>query len=53
MSTVPKIALVGCGYWGKNLCRNFHGLGVLNTVVDATENGREIARSISSIAKIT
>ena len=24
LSTIPQIALVGCGYWGKNLCRNFH-----------------------------
>ena len=35
LSTVPKIALVGCGYWGKNLCRNFHALGALSAVVDA------------------
>ena len=47
MSTVPQIALVGCGYWGKNLCRNFHALGALSTVVDATENGQATARSIA------
>ena len=47
MSTVPKIALVGCGYWGKNLCRNFQALGALSTVVDATENGQVTARSIA------
>jgi UDP-2-acetamido-3-amino-2,3-dideoxy-glucuronate N-acetyltransferase len=47
LSKVPQIALVGCGYWGKNLCRNFHALGALSTVVDATVNGQVTARSIA------
>jgi UDP-2-acetamido-3-amino-2,3-dideoxy-glucuronate N-acetyltransferase len=29
------IAVVGCGYWGKNLVRNFAELGALNTICDA------------------
>ena len=49
----PQIALVGCGYWGKNLCRNFHALGVLSSVVDATENGQITARSIAPDTQIT
>ena len=53
MSTVPQIALVGCGYWGKNLCRNFHALGALSTVVDATENGQATARSITPDAIVS
>ena len=48
-----KIALVGCGYWGKNLCRNFHALGALAAVVDATANGQATARSIAPYALIT
>ena len=48
-----KIALVGCGYWGKNLCRNFHALGALSSVVDATENGQTTARSLAPDAGIT
>ncbi len=28
------LALVGGGYWGKNLARNFHALGVLHTICD-------------------
>ena len=48
-----KIALVGCGYWGKNLCRNFYGLGALASVVDATESGQETARSLAPNAIIT
>ena len=53
MSTVPQIALVGCGYWGKNLCRNFHELSALSAVVDATENGHETARYIAPNVRVT
>ena len=49
----PKIALVGCGYWGKNLCRNFHDLDALNSVVDDTENGQATARSIAPEVQVT
>jgi UDP-2-acetamido-3-amino-2,3-dideoxy-glucuronate N-acetyltransferase len=48
-----KIALVGCGYWGKNLCRNFHSLGALAVVVDATESGQATARSLAPSAIIS
>ena len=30
-----NIAVIGCGYWGKNLTRNMHALGVLRLVCDA------------------
>jgi UDP-2-acetamido-3-amino-2,3-dideoxy-glucuronate N-acetyltransferase len=30
----PKIAVVGAGYWGKNLVRNFYELGALACVCD-------------------
>jgi len=29
-----NIAVVGSGYWGKNLVRNFHDLGVLSAICD-------------------
>ncbi len=29
------IAVVGCGYWGKNLVRNFAELGALHTICDS------------------
>jgi UDP-2-acetamido-3-amino-2,3-dideoxy-glucuronate N-acetyltransferase len=32
---VPRIAVVGCGYWGKNLVRVFAELGALAGLVDA------------------
>ena len=31
----PTIAVIGTGYWGKNLGRNFHNLGALHTICDA------------------
>ncbi len=33
----PKVAVVGSGYWGKNLVRNFHELGALGCVCDVRE----------------
>ena len=35
LSRIPQIAVVGCGYWGKNLVRNFHELGALGALADA------------------
>jgi UDP-2-acetamido-3-amino-2,3-dideoxy-glucuronate N-acetyltransferase len=32
-----NIAVIGCGYWGKNLIRNFHELKVLHTLYDLDE----------------
>jgi len=33
-----NIAVVGCGYWGKNLVRNFHELNSLYAICDVDEN---------------
>jgi predicted dehydrogenase len=35
LPNVPKVAVVGCGNWGKNLVRNFAHLGALAAVCDA------------------
>jgi UDP-2-acetamido-3-amino-2,3-dideoxy-glucuronate N-acetyltransferase len=32
--TVPRVAVIGCGYWGKNLVRNFAQLGALASIAD-------------------
>lgn len=32
-----NLALIGAGYWGKNLARNFHQLGVLHTLCDQSQ----------------
>ena len=34
-SSLPRIAILGCGAWGKNLARNFAKLGALVAVCDA------------------
>ena len=36
-STGPRVAVIGCGYWGKNLVRTFAEIGALQAVVDADE----------------
>lgn len=36
----PRIAVLGCGQWGKNLVRNFHALGNLEMICDPSEAGR-------------
>lgn len=33
----PHVAVVGCGYWGKNLVRNFSQLGALRLICDSDE----------------
>lgn len=51
-----SIAVIGCGYWGKNLVRNFHQLAVLSMVCDATDSGRrtasEIAPGVTVVARV-
>src|SRR5262245_16139833 len=31
------VALIGAGYWGKNLARNFNNLGALHSLCDAND----------------
>lgn len=33
-SGIPNVAVIGSGYWGANLVRNFHSLGALRVVCD-------------------
>ena len=35
-SVEPRVAVVGCGYWGRNLVRNFDALGALAAICDAS-----------------
>lgn len=44
MSRSNKVALVGAGYWGKNLARNFDELGVLHSICDPSEVALEEQR---------
>jgi UDP-2-acetamido-3-amino-2,3-dideoxy-glucuronate N-acetyltransferase len=36
--TKPNVAVVGVGYWGKNLVRNFQGLGALGALCDPEQS---------------
>ena len=41
---LPKMAVVGNGYWGKNLVRNYHALGVLKWVCDSRAEALQEAK---------
>jgi predicted dehydrogenase len=45
--SIPSIAVLGCGYWGQNLVRNFYQLGALKLVCDPAENGRTRAAQLA------
>ena len=47
ISHPAQVAVVGCGYWGKNLVRNFSQLGALAMVCDATPAGRAAAEGLA------
>jgi predicted dehydrogenase len=47
-----NVAVLGCGYWGRNLVRNFHSLGVLRAVCDSTKAGRDLAATLAPDARI-
>ena len=47
-----KVAVIGCGYWGKNLVRNFNALNALDAVCDLTEAGRRTAEQLAPNARI-
>jgi UDP-2-acetamido-3-amino-2,3-dideoxy-glucuronate N-acetyltransferase len=40
----PKVAVVGMGYWGRNLVRNFHELGALSMVCDSDPAAEALCR---------
>lgn len=46
-TTKPRIAVLGCGYWGKNLVRNLHRLGALQVACDPAGTARASAQQIA------
>lgn len=47
-----SVAVVGCGYWGKNLVRNFAQLGALSAVCDAnSETARQLSQTYDVSAR--
>ena len=54
MTEDRNIAVIGAGYWGKNLVRNFHELGALRIVCDSNEATSEaMQRSYPGIQAVT
>ena len=49
----PRVAVVGCGYWGKNLVRNFHELGALGVVCDPRPEALNEAQTKYQIPAVT
>jgi predicted dehydrogenase len=47
-----KVAVIGCGYWGRNLVRNFGRLGALSSVCDETPEGRRVAAELAPGAAV-
>jgi UDP-2-acetamido-3-amino-2,3-dideoxy-glucuronate N-acetyltransferase len=45
----PRVGVAGCGYWGRNLVRNFHELGSLAAVCDVEEPRLEEMRRTYSV----
>ena len=42
MSKTQKIAVIGSGYWGKNLIRNYYELGALKLVCEKNKTALSI-----------
>ena len=51
--SVPRVAVIGCGYWGKNLVRVFHELGALACVCDVSPKVLDDARDRYGISTTT
>lgn len=48
-----KISVIGCGYWGKNLVRNFSELGVLHSVCDANHALANVASQVYGVPALS
>ena len=52
-SKAVSVAVIGCGYWGKNLVRNFNQLGALSMVCDSTPAGQKLAAETAPGVDVT
>src|SRR5262252_556883 len=48
-SRLPGVGVAGCGYWGRNLVRNFHQLGALRAVCDISEKNLAGMRALYDV----
>lgn len=53
MSYSQNLAVIGCGYWGKNLARNFANLGALKAVVDPNPDTARIQAEANGVISMT
>ena len=51
--TEQRIAVIGCGLWGRNIVRNFYNLGVLEIVCDLDDDNIAKIREMYPEVKIT
>jgi hypothetical protein len=50
----PQVAVIGSGYWGKNLVRNFSNLGALSVICDShAETLRTLGEQYSQCRTVT
>lgn len=52
MTDRPRIGVLGCGGWGKNIVRTLAGLGAVDAVADPSEGGRALAAELAPGATI-
>src|SRR5574344_985646 len=48
-----RVAILGCGLWGRNIVRNFYNLGVLDTVCDLDDNNLKTVNELYPEVKTT
>lgn len=54
MSTMPKVAVIGAGYWGKNLVRNMHAHGALAVICDSDPDRlKELSAKYPGVQTVT
>ena len=52
--THKNISVIGCGYWGKNLVRNFGDLGALRSICDSNgETLKQLGVTYPSVKRET
>lgn len=52
MNQPVALGVIGCGYWGQNLVRNFHQLDALALVCEVTPAGQAVAAQTAPTAPI-
>lgn len=51
--SLSKVAVIGCGAWGRNLARNFHHIGALAAVCDSNDQALVEAKGLFPVVSRT